>query len=93
MKGHIFGPDLLRNRGVSGAVFDESCFAVEVADADGDCINFEGTTNRERSARRPRFLRWFFLRRLAGFMKREITRLNDGMKPGVSSGGRLRLRH
>lgn len=89
---YSFGPDLSLNLGFNGGgVFGGSGFGVGGFDACGGCMNFDCSMKRERSARRPRFLRRPLLRRfLLGFMKCEITRRNDGMKSGVSSGGASR---
>ncbi|MBB3925311.1 hypothetical protein GGR43_001024 [Sphingobium jiangsuense] len=54
---------------------------------DGCARNFDLNPVRARSARRPRARRFFTLRFLAGFMKRESTRRTVGMNVGTSSGG------
>jgi len=53
----------------------------------GAARNFDLNPVRARSARRPRARRFFTLRFLAGFMKRESTRRTVGMNVGTSSGG------
>lgn len=54
---------------------------------DGCARNFDLNPVRARSARRPRARRFFTLRFLAGFMKRDSTRRTVGMNVGTSSGG------
>lgn len=54
---------------------------------DGCARNFDLNPVRASSARRPRARRFFTLRFLAGFMKRDSTRRTVGMNVGTSSGG------
>lgn len=54
---------------------------------DGCARNFDLNPVCASSARRPRARRFFTLRFLAGFMKRESTRRTVGMNVGTSSGG------
>ncbi|MFN3521337.1 MAG: hypothetical protein ACK4YQ_03755 [Phenylobacterium sp.] len=54
---------------------------------DGCAKNFDLNPVRASSARRPRARRFFTLRFLAGFMKRDSTRRTVGMNVGTSSGG------
>lgn len=63
------------------------CAGFGAGGGDGCARNFDLNPVRASSARRPRARRFFTLRFLAGFMKRESTRRTVGMNVGTSSGG------